>query len=93
MQLVCAPLAYTRGPFVVEGLIQGGVGAAVAVVVLWITFLVLRSRADSFLGGAVDPATLVFLSFPTVAALLFAGMVVGSLGGLIASHSTREVAD
>jgi len=93
MQLVGAPLAYIRGPFVVEGLIQGGVGAAVAVVVLWITFLVLRSRADSFLGGAVDPATLVFLSFPTVAALLFAGMVVGSLGGLIASHSTREVAD
>lgn len=93
MQLVGAPLAYIRGPFVVEGLIQGGIGALVALVVLWITFFVIRSRAGSFLGGAVDPASLVFLSFPTAIALLVAGMAVGSVGGLIAARNTREVAD
>ncbi len=93
MQLVGAPLAYIRGPFVVEGLIQGGVGAAMALVVLWITFFVLRRRADSFLAGAIDPASLVFLSLPTVAAVLLAGMAVGSLGGLIAARNTREIAD
>ncbi len=93
MQLVGAPIAYIRGPFVVEGLIQGGAGAIVAVIVLWITFFVARSRAESFVAGAVDPASLVFLSLPTVFGLLLAGMGVGSLGGLIAARSTREVAD
>jgi cell division transport system permease protein len=93
MQLVGAPLSYIRGPFVVEGLIQGGVGAIVALVVLWIGFFVVRSRADSWLGGVVDPASLVFLSPPTSAGLLLAGLVVGSLGGFIAARSAREVAD
>ena len=34
MQLVGAPAAYIRGPFVMEGVIQGGVGALVALVAL-----------------------------------------------------------
>jgi len=93
MQLVGAPMAFIRGPFVMEGLIQGGVGAIVALVVLWISFFVVRSRAESFLAGAVDPASLVFLSLPTVLGLLVAGMGVGSLGGLIAARSTSDVAD
>jgi cell division transport system permease protein len=93
MQLVGAPIAYIRGPFVVEGLIQGGVGAIVAIVVLWVSFFVARSRLDAFVEGAIGPASLVFLSLPTVALLLVAGMFVGSLGGLIAARSTREVAD
>ncbi|MBU23277.1 MAG: hypothetical protein CL476_09280 [Acidobacteria bacterium] len=35
MRLVGAPLAYVRGPFVVEGMLQGGVGAALALGMLW----------------------------------------------------------
>jgi len=93
MQLVGAPIAYIRGPFVVEGLIQGGIGAIVAPVVLWIGFSVVRSRADAWLAGAIDPAGLAFLSLPTAAALLAAGTAVGSLGGFIAARGTREVAD
>ena len=30
MQLVGAPFAYIRGPFIAEGLLQGGMGAIVA---------------------------------------------------------------
>ena len=93
MQLVGAPIAYIRGPFVVEGLIQGGVGAIVALTALWIIFVSLRSRADSWLAGAIDPAAMVFLSGPMAIALLAAGMAVGSLGGLIAARDTREIAD
>ena len=48
MQLVGAPIAYIRGPFVVEGLIEGGLGALVAIVVLWIAFLMMKSRADAW---------------------------------------------
>ena len=32
MQLVGAPFSYIRGPFIVEGLLLGGIGAAVALV-------------------------------------------------------------
>ena len=93
MQLVGAPIAYIRGPFIAEGLIQGGVGAVVALVILWMTFVAVRSRADSWLGGAVDPGSLAFLSLPASLVLLLGGMVVGSLGGLIAASNTREIAD
>jgi cell division transport system permease protein len=93
MQLVGAPIAYIRGPFIVEGLIQGGIGATVALVVLWIGFSVMRSRADAWLAGAIDAGALGFLSLPTAAALLAAGMAVGSLGGFIAARGTREIAD
>ena len=38
MQLVGAPFAYIRGPFIAEGLIQGGMGAVFAVALLLATF-------------------------------------------------------
>jgi cell division transport system permease protein len=93
MQLVGAPIAYIRGPFILEGLIQGGIGAVVALIVLWITFLVVRSRADAWLAGVVDPAALVFLSISNAVLVLTAGMAVGALGGFIAAHGAREIAD
>jgi cell division transport system permease protein len=93
MQLVGAPLAYIRGPFLVEGLIQGGVGAAMALVLLWVTFFVVRSRISPAVAAAIDPAAMNFLSLPTSAAILAGGMIVGCAGGLIAARSAREVAD
>jgi cell division transport system permease protein len=93
MQLVGAPIAYIRGPFVVEGLIQGGIGATLALVILWITFFVVRRRADAWLAGVVDASALGFLSVATVAALLAAGLGVGAMGGFIAARGTREIAE
>jgi cell division transport system permease protein len=93
MQLVGAPIAYIRGPFIVEGLIQGGLGAIAALVVLWITFFVVRRRADAWLAGAIDPAALVFLPLHIAAALLAAGAGVGAIGGFIAARGAREIAE
>jgi cell division transport system permease protein len=93
MQLVGAPLAYIRGPFVVEGLIQGGVGAIVAVVVLWVVFLLVRGRQMPAMAGAIDPSSIAFLSFPMCVALVGSGMAVGCIGGLIAARNTHEIAD
>jgi len=93
MQLVGAPLAYIRGPFLVEGLIQGGAGAAMALVLLWVTFVVVRARMSPAVAAAIDPAAMNFLSLPTSAGILAAGMVVGCAGGLIAARSAREIAD
>src|SRR5437764_6934493 len=54
MQLVGAPLAYIRGPFIMEGLIQGGLGAAAAVAVLWAVFAAVRAREGPAMAGAID---------------------------------------
>lgn len=93
MQLVGAPLAYIRGPFVLEGLIQGGAGALVATVVLWLTFLIVRGRTTSMAAGVVDLSSLSFLSWPMWLLLMGGGMTVGSIGGLVAARSAREMAD
>jgi cell division transport system permease protein len=91
MQLVGAPLAYIRGPFVMEGLIQGGVGAAVALGLLWALFTAIRRRGVTMMAGAIDPSSVSFLSLPLCAALLLGGVVVGCIGGLIAALNTREI--
>jgi cell division transport system permease protein len=93
MQLVGAPLAYIRGPFVVEGLMQGGIGAVIAIGVLWGTFVGVRARQITAMAGAIDPSSVTFLSWPVCLALLAGGMAVGCAGGLIAARNTREIAD
>jgi cell division transport system permease protein len=93
MQLVGAPIAYIRGPFIMEGLIQGAIGALAALVLLWIGFAVVRSRTVEWLSGAMDAGALAFLPLPTAAGLLVAGAVVGAAGGFIAARGTREIAE
>jgi cell division transport system permease protein len=89
MQLVGAPLAYIRGPFVVEGLLQGGVGALAALVIVWPAFVALRARLDAMGGGVVEPGAFVFLPVAVAALLVAGGMIVGSLGGWVAGRAAR----
>jgi cell division transport system permease protein len=93
MQLVGAPIAYIRGPFIVEGLIQGAVGALAALAVLWLVLFIVRRRADVWLAGAIDPGSLVFLPLASAAGVLAAGAAVGAVGGFIAARGTREIAE
>ena len=55
MQLVGAPFAYIRGPFIAEGLIQGGVGALAAIVFLLATFAAIRGPLRHADGGCRRP--------------------------------------
>jgi cell division transport system permease protein len=93
MQLVGAPLPYIRGPFLVEGLIQGGLGAVMALLLLWVAFLFVNTRMSPVVAAMIDPTAMRFLSAPTSAAILAGGMIVGCVGGLIAAQSAREIAD
>jgi cell division transport system permease protein len=88
MQLVGAPQAYIRGPFVVEGILQGGIGAVVALVLLTVTYMVLRDRYLMPLAAAVNFSEVSFLSIGRCFLLLLGGMVVGCLGGYVASRRT-----
>jgi cell division transport system permease protein len=84
MQLVGAPQAYIRGPFVVEGVLQGGAGAAVALAALGVSFFMLRARYLVPLASAVSLTNIQFLSMGMCALVLAGGMAVGCLGGLVA---------
>ena len=85
MQLVGAPGAYIRGPFVMEGVLQGGMGAALALAALSAVFLAVRSRYLMPLAAAVNLSSVRFLSLELSLLLLVGGMLVGCFGGLVAS--------
>jgi cell division transport system permease protein len=88
MQLVGAPQAYIRGPFVMEGVLQGGIGAVAALALLAAVFLVTHARYLVPLATSVNLASIRFLSPELCVMLFLGGMVVGSLGGLVASGRT-----
>ncbi len=85
MQLVGAPEAYVRGPFVVEGVLQGGLGALVAVVVLAIGFWAVRARYLAPLASAVNLTSIGFLPLGLCLLLVVGGMAVGCAGGIVAA--------
>ncbi len=85
MQLVGAPQAYIRGPFVMEGVLQGGVGALLALVALAAAFLALRGRYLVPLASAMNLSSIRFLPLELCLLLVVGGMVVGCLGGLVAA--------
>ena len=85
MQLVGAPQGYVRGPFVMEGLLQGGIGAAVALAALAAAFLALRRAYLVPLADALNLTGIRFLSLELCVLLLVGGMMVGCLGGFVAT--------
>ena len=85
MQLVGAPQAYIRGPFVMEGVLQGGIGALAALALLAAVFLATNGRYLAPLASAFNLSSIRFLSPELSLMLLIGGMVVGCLGGLVAA--------
>jgi cell division transport system permease protein len=86
MRLVGATRAYVKGPFVVEGMIQGGLGGLVAAGLLWATLRWLASDLSSseMLGRAAFT-----LPSSIAGALVVGGMVVGVVGSLVSLRRVR----
>lgn len=81
MRLVGATRGYVKGPFVVEGMIQGGLGGLVSVALLWVAFRVFAADAlgaSDLLGRAV-----VFLPADLCLMIVVGGMGVGVVGSLV----------
>jgi cell division transport system permease protein len=89
MTLVGAPLAYVRGPFVVEGVLQGGAGALLAMVVLWLVFAAARAKYGIAAAQAVGLGAITFLPLWLSLFLVVGGMILGCLGGLIVARAVR----
>jgi cell division transport system permease protein len=81
MRLVGATRAYIKGPFVIEGILQGGLGGLLGLGLLWIAFRLLVSRmlaSSDLFGRAV-----VFLPPPLAVGIVVGGMVVGIVGSVV----------
>jgi cell division transport system permease protein len=86
MRLVGATRAYVKGPFVVEGMIQGGFGGLVAVGLLWVALGWLsRDLASSELLGR----TAFALPSDIATLLVVGGMIVGVAGSLVSLRRVR----
>lgn len=85
MDLVGAPNAYVRGPFIMEGLLQGGIGALAALLALGVAFLAMRARYLVPLASALNLSSIRFLPLELCLVLIIGGMAVGCLGGLVAA--------
>ena len=89
MELVGAPLAFVRGPFVVEGILQGGAGAVLAILLLWALFAVANARYGAAAAQAIGLGSITFLPLHLCLVIVFGGMVVGCVGGLIVARGVR----
>jgi len=89
MQLVGAPQTFIRGPFVMEGVLQGGIGALLALAALAVSFLVVRGRYLVPLAEALNISAIQFLAPGMCVLLVVGGTLVGCLGGLVAAGGRR----
>ena len=86
MKLVGSPVTFIRGPFIAEGFLQGGLGAILAIALLWAGFALARGLWGGDLTPMLDGAMLQFLPWRLVVLLVAGAMVVGAAGGFAASR-------
>lgn len=89
MQLVGAPLAFIRGPFVLEGTLLGLTGAALALAALAAVYVMGREPLVTAAAGLVAVGDVRFLPISLAAGLVGGGAAIGCLGGLLAARTAR----
>jgi cell division transport system permease protein len=89
MHLVGAPAAYVRGPFIAEGVLQGGAGALVAIGLLAVLFSVASDRYGSAAAELLGLGRLTFIPVELSALIVAGGMLLGCVGGLVAVRRVR----
>jgi hypothetical protein len=68
-----------------EGVLQGGIGAVLALVLLAGGYLALRGRFLASLASALSLSSIRFLTPGLCLLLVVGGMAVGCVGGLVAA--------
>ena len=86
MQLVGSPTAFIRGPFVAEGVLQGGMGALIALGCLWLGFAFAGAWWGAELGSLLEGDAVRFLPARFCLLLVAGGMLVGGAGGFAAAR-------
>jgi cell division transport system permease protein len=84
LKLVGATDRFVKGPLVVEGALQGLLGAALALGLLFVAYHFGAPVLERALSAAVGPVELAFLPMGHAGALLLSGLVLGVLGSWLA---------
>jgi cell division transport system permease protein len=84
MRLVGAPEHVVRLPLLLQGMMQGLLGAVLAIWVLVACYAVIGPRIEPLVTEALGIARLTFLRPINVVALMVVGTLLGGLGGLLA---------
>lgn len=82
MGLVGATRLFIKVPFLIEGMVQGVGGAALALLILSGLYLAFLHNADILFSFSSVGSGLVFLPLPYLAAILLGGAALGFLGSL-----------
>lgn len=80
--LVGATPLFIKAPFLIEGMIQGAVGALFAVILLVAAYYSFLANAVNFLSFNPADAGLTFLPPAYIAALLLGGVLLGFIGSI-----------
>ncbi|HBG08053.1 MAG: cell division protein [Geobacteraceae bacterium GWC2_58_44] len=78
--LVGATRFFIKAPFLIEGVLQGALGAVFALVALLACYFAFLKNAANFLGVNPAAAGLSFLPVPHLAAILVGGVLLGFIG-------------
>lgn len=88
MRLVGATERIIRGPFIIEGILQGTAGGVLAVIMLFVVYEATRrsmAPSGSILWGFLFTG---FLPWPKIAALIAGGMLAGFFGSWLSVRET-----
>jgi cell division transport system permease protein len=78
LKLVGATDSFVRGPFLLEGALQGAIGAAASLLLLGTLYVVVRGKFDDELGLLLGVRP-TFLPWEIMAGMVAVGAVLGSV--------------
>ena len=90
MKLVGATNRFIKLPFCIEGVVQGLIGSACALIVLFFVSNIFMDRVISFIRLYIGTYTFIFLDLRLNAYILLLGALLGLIGSLFALQSIEE---
>ncbi|HEV8142894.1 MAG TPA: ABC transporter permease [Methylomirabilota bacterium] len=84
MRLVGAPEFAIRMPLLLQGMVQGMLGAALALAALAVAHHFLAPKLRPLMTVALGVDAVMFLGIPQIAAIALAGTALGAFGGFLA---------
>lgn len=96
MKYVGATNGFIRMPFLVEGMILGGISALIAFFIVWYFYAQIMSAIQGDANGWLSSATATLIPFsdvalPLVVAYLVSGVIIGGLGSLVSIRKHLKV--
>ena len=89
MRLVGAPELVVRMPLLLQGMLQGLLGAVMAIWALIVVYTVAGPRLEPLVSQTLGLERLTFLKTQTVVVLMLAGTMLGGCGGWLARGRTE----